>query len=121
MADMFERHEMWDKAMEKYTSMATTHKILSLVGWKARLAKGRLVLSHNQGTLQDMKDVHGWLSEMVEHNTPGDKSIEPFEMLGRLLFNFDFIMIKLIHIICRCMLRVWKGHNKRYNECYDMV
>ncbi|KAI7884009.1 HCP-like protein [Lichtheimia hyalospora FSU 10163] len=82
MADMFERHEMWDKAMEKYTSMATTHKILSLVGWKARLAKGRLVLSHNQGTLQDMKDVHGWLSEMVEHNTPGDKSIEPFEMLG---------------------------------------
>lgn len=112
MADMFERHEMWDKAMDKYTSLATTHKMLTLVGWKARLAKGRLVLSHNQGTLQDMADVYDWLSEMVEHNTPGDKSIEPFEMLGTLLFD-DIKDDVLIDLLSRCVLRLWKGYNKR--------
>lgn len=102
MADMFERHEMWDKAMDKYTSMAAAHKILSLVGWKSRLAKGRLVLSHNQGTPEDKNDVFGWLSEMVEHNTPGDKSIEPFEMLGMLLFTD--IRHRTNYFYSRCVL-----------------
>ena len=76
---MYERHAMWQEALDKYDQMATQHKLLSSVGWKSRLAKGRLVVFQRKGSAADETTVFTWLHDMVEQDTG---AVEPFEMLG---------------------------------------
>ncbi|KAI9275449.1 hypothetical protein BDA99DRAFT_495494 [Phascolomyces articulosus] len=79
LADMYERRSMWQEALDKYDQMANENELLSPVGWKSRLAKGRLVIFQRKGTDDDMRTVYTWLHDMVEQ----DKGVvEPFEMLG---------------------------------------
>ncbi|KAI8137860.1 hypothetical protein BJV82DRAFT_583344 [Fennellomyces sp. T-0311] len=79
LADMYERHGMWQEALDKYDQMASKNKLLSSVGWKSRLAKGRLVVFLRKGTAEDELTVFTWLHDMVEQDTG---AVEPFEMLG---------------------------------------
>ncbi|KAI9499460.1 hypothetical protein BDB00DRAFT_794051 [Zychaea mexicana] len=79
LADMYERHAMWQEALDKYDQMAKQNELLSSVGWKSRLAKGRLVVFQHKGTDDDMAIVSAWLHDMVEQDSG---AVEPFEMLG---------------------------------------
>ncbi|KAG2220900.1 hypothetical protein INT45_013029, partial [Circinella minor] len=79
LADMFERRSMWQEALDKYDQMAKENELQSSVGWKSRLAKGRLVVFQHKGTTEDMKTVYSWMHDMVEQDVG---AVEPFEMLG---------------------------------------
>ena len=77
---MFERRSMWQEALDKYDQIAKENELCSSVGWKSRLAKGRLIVFQHKGTAEDMKIVYSWMHDMVEQDTG---AVEPFEMLGK--------------------------------------
>ncbi|KAL0095441.1 hypothetical protein F4703DRAFT_1938742 [Phycomyces blakesleeanus] len=81
IAEIFERKTLWDQAWNQYERTVETNILKSVLGWKSRIGKARLVLHRKMGAEKDRRQVFQWLVEMVSLG-PGESSIEPLSLLG---------------------------------------